>query len=256
MSQTKREPAPTRRGLIAGLGGMAAAQGFLQDALGAQSNPAAVVEDRASNIKITKLTCTPADPKCILKLETNYGITGWGEISNVIPDVATPLANRIFELLDGQNPTRIEHLWQLMYRAHRNLRGGPFMVHTISGIDMALWDIVGKLWNVPIYRLLGGPTRDKIRVYHTDKARKIALPSGRRRTMDLVFGMLAFLVLPAGPAFVCRLLLRYPSQKRIHPVRRTAFRPAEPPGSSQPHSTIDHRWSSGPENMRSLRVRQ
>jgi galactonate dehydratase len=47
------------------------------------------------------------------------------------------------------------------------------MVHTIAAIDIALWDLVGKLWNVPVYRLLGGPTRDRIRVYHTDKALKV-----------------------------------------------------------------------------------
>ncbi len=162
-----------RRRFLSGLGTMAAAQAMLSDAVAAQSNPAANVEDRASTIKITKLTSTPANPKCIVKIETNHGITGWGEISNVQPQVATALANSIFELLDGQNPTRIEHLWQRMYRAHRNLRGGPFMVHTISAIDMALWDIAGKLWGVPVYRLLGGPTRERIRVYHTDQARKI-----------------------------------------------------------------------------------
>ncbi len=161
-----------RRDVVTGMAAMAAAQAVLSDAVGAQSNPAANVADRASGIRITKLTSTPADPKCIVKIETNYGISGWGEISNVEPTVATALANSIFELLDGQNPTRIEHLWQRMYRAHRNLRGGPFMVHTISAIDMALWDIAGKLWGVPVYRLLGGPTRDKIRVYHTPKAVK------------------------------------------------------------------------------------
>src|SRR3954467_11291138 len=52
------------------------------------------------------------------------------------------------------------------------MRGGSFMTHTISAIDMALWDIAGKLYGVPVYRLLGGPTRDKIRMYPTPKAFK------------------------------------------------------------------------------------
>jgi galactonate dehydratase len=64
-----------------------------------------------------------------------------------------------------------------MYRAHRGLRDGPFMVNTISAIDMALWDIAGKLWGVPVYRLLGGPCRDRIRGYHSDKSWK-APPGG------------------------------------------------------------------------------
>ncbi|NJO83598.1 MAG: hypothetical protein HC828_12875 [Blastochloris sp.] len=69
-------------------------------------------------------------------LEPNYfdvqiGITGWGEISNVIPSVATPLANAIFELLDGQNPTRIEHLWQTMFR------GGFFPAGNVVGSAMS-----------------------------------------------------------------------------------------------------------------------
>ena len=67
----------------------------------------------------------------------------------------------------------IEHLWQKLYRAHRDMRGGPFMTHVISAIDMALWDITGKLWGVPVYRLLGGPTRDKIRLYPSAKAHKV-----------------------------------------------------------------------------------
>lgn len=79
----------------------------------------------------------------------------------------------LFELLDGENPTRIEHLWQKIYRSHRDMRGGPFMTHTLAGIDMALWDITGKLWGVPVYRLLGGPTRDKVLMYPSAKATKV-----------------------------------------------------------------------------------
>src|SRR5262249_6359149 len=70
-------------------------------------------------------------------------------------------------------PTGAESLGQKPFRAHRKTRGGPFMVHPTAGTDMALWALTGKLWGVPVYRLLGGPTRDKIRVYPTDKAHKV-----------------------------------------------------------------------------------
>jgi galactonate dehydratase len=158
----------------------AAAGGFglaVNTALGADddNNPAANVADRTTTIKITKLTATPMQRKVFLKLETNHGITGWGEIDQLEPYVAATLARSLFELLDGENPTRIEHLWQKIYRSHRDMRGGPFMTHTLAGIDMALWDITGKLWGVPVYRLLGGPTRDKLRFYPTPGATKVGI---------------------------------------------------------------------------------
>ena len=117
-----------------------------------------------------------------MKIETNHGVVGWGDIKGVDPRVAKPLAESLFELIDGENPTRIEHLWQKLYRAHRDIRGGAFMVHTLAGIDMALWDIAGKLWNVPVYRLLGGPCRDRIRVYHTPQAIKVRRPAALTST--------------------------------------------------------------------------
>ena len=132
-------------------GGLAAA-GFgpgMNEALGVEdsTNPAANVTDRTTSIKITKLTATPVMRKVFLKMETNHGVTGWGEIDQLEPYVATALVKSLFELLDGENPTRIEHLWQKIYRSHRDMRGGPFMTHTLAGIDMALWDITGKLCN-------------------------------------------------------------------------------------------------------------
>ncbi|MBM81313.1 MAG: hypothetical protein CMJ78_12080, partial [Planctomycetaceae bacterium] len=130
-----------------------------------ENNPAANVADKTTSIKITKLTATPMQRKVFLKLETNHGVTGWGEIDQLEPYVAAKLAQSLFELIDGQNPARIEYLWQKIYRAHRDMRGGPFMTHTLASIDMALWDITGKLWGVPVYRLLGGPVRDKLLFY-------------------------------------------------------------------------------------------
>jgi galactonate dehydratase len=149
---------------------------LLADAVGPERNPAAQVEDRASRIRIKSLRAIWVNPVVFLRLETNQGIVGWGDIKGIDPRVARPLAESLFDLLDGENPTRIEYLWQKMYRAHRNLRGGAFMVHTIAGIDQALWDIAGKLYGVPVYRLLGGPCRDRIRVYHTHKAIKVPPP--------------------------------------------------------------------------------
>jgi galactonate dehydratase len=166
----------SRRNLLASAGAAAAGWMLMRDAVGAENNPAVQVEDRASNIKITGFKTYPFGNKTLLKIETNQNIFGWGEIVQLPPEVAAPLMKTVFELIDGENPTRIEYLWQKIYRAHRDFRGGAFMVHTISGIDMALWDITGKLHGVPVYRLLGGPSRDKIRVYPTPKAYKV--PAG------------------------------------------------------------------------------
>jgi galactonate dehydratase len=161
-----------RRELFASMGALAAGAAMLSDAVAQENNPAANVEDRTSTLKIARLTATPVGAKCYCKIETNHGLTGWGEVTGLDPHVAAALLHSLFELLDGENPTRIEFLWQKVYRAHRDMRGGPFMTHTLSAIDMALWDITGKAWGVPVYRLLGGPVRDKARMYPTPKAMK------------------------------------------------------------------------------------
>jgi galactonate dehydratase len=154
-----------------GLGALAAGGALLASGSAAH---AAQVEDRTSTIRITSVRGFPVGPKAYVKIETNHKITGWGEITGLEPRVASALAESLRELLADENPTRIEFLWQKLYRSHRDMRGGPFMTHTISAIDMALWDITGKLWGVPVYRLLGGPTRDKIRMYPVaNKATKL-----------------------------------------------------------------------------------
>jgi galactonate dehydratase len=171
MSDELDQPGINRRVLL-GAAGVAAGAALLNEAT-AGDNPAAGVVDRGATIRIRAMQRHRVGSKVFIKIETNQNVFGWGEISALEPGAANALAQSLFELLDGENPTRIEYLWQKLFRAHRDMRGGPFMVHTIAGIDMALWDITGKLWGVPVHRLLGGPCRDKIRIYPTAKAQKV-----------------------------------------------------------------------------------
>src|SRR4051812_10840784 len=106
--ETKRRGI-TRRKMFASAGVAAAGWMMLRDTGGAD-NPAANVEDRASAVRITALKPYPFGNRTILKLETNRKLTGWGEISQLPSAVAVPLVQSMFEMLDNENPTRIEHL--------------------------------------------------------------------------------------------------------------------------------------------------
>jgi galactonate dehydratase len=100
-----------------------------------------------------------------LKIKTDEGIVGYGEAIVEGRSRTVEMAVKEFEpLLIGEDPRRIEHLWQRMYRG-TFYRGGPILTSAISGIEQALWDILGKSLGVPVYQLLGGAVRDKIRVY-------------------------------------------------------------------------------------------
>lgn len=100
-----------------------------------------------------------------LKIETDEGITGWGE--PVIEGKAATVKAAVDELMEyllGKDPMHIEDHWNVMYRAGF-YRGGPILMSAIAGIDQALWDIKGKYYNAPVYQLLGGKARDKMKVY-------------------------------------------------------------------------------------------
>ncbi|NEU55555.1 galactonate dehydratase [Halorussus sp. MSC15.2] len=101
-----------------------------------------------------------------LRLETSDGLVGWGE--PVVEGRAHTVRAAVEELLDsyllGKSPDRIEDHWQTMYRGGF-YRGGPVLMSAIAGIDQALWDIKGKQFGAPVYELLGGRARDRIRVY-------------------------------------------------------------------------------------------
>jgi galactonate dehydratase len=102
-----------------------------------------------------------------LKMTTEEGIVGLGE--PLLEGRSLTCQTAVKELepwLIGEDPTRVVHLWQAMYK-HAFYRGGPILTSALSGVEQALWDCYGKLMGLPVYRLLGGPTRDKIRVYGT-----------------------------------------------------------------------------------------
>ena len=125
-----------RREMLAA-GGLAASFALFSEAT-AQTNPAGSVADRTTRIRLTNVIPTSFGAKTVVKLETNLGVTGCGEVSQLPPATAKPLIQSMFQVIQDENPTRIEHLWQKLFRAHRDFRGGPFMMHTIAGFDMAL----------------------------------------------------------------------------------------------------------------------
>lgn len=104
---------------------------------------------------------------CFVKVLTDQGIHGWGEAYSVGPDEATVATIRDFgEWIKGKDPRDVEYLWATMYNFTR-FPGGAVINAAISGIEHALWDIAGKAAGVPVYRLLGGRCRDKVRVYQS-----------------------------------------------------------------------------------------
>jgi len=117
-------------------------------------------------MKIKNYTLYQVPPRWLfLKIETDVGIIGWGE--PVIEGKAATVKAAVEELMQyliDKDPMHIEDHWNTMYRGGF-YRGGPILMSAISGIDQALWDIKGKFYNAPIYDLMGGKARDKMKVY-------------------------------------------------------------------------------------------
>jgi len=100
-----------------------------------------------------------------VKITTDDGVAGWGEASlEGHGEVARAAVHAYEELLVGQDPRHVEKLWHSMTRSGF-YRGGPVFGSAVAGIDQALWDIKGKVLGVPVHELLGGPVRDRVRVY-------------------------------------------------------------------------------------------
>lgn len=115
-------------------------------------------------MKITDLELLPADKYLFLRIHTDEGITGIGEVGIWgYLDAAAAVIEKVKKYLIGENPMKTEHIWQFLYRC-LYFRGSVIM-SALSAIDIALWDIKGKYLNVPVYELLGGQCRDRVRTY-------------------------------------------------------------------------------------------
>ena len=151
-----------------GMGGLLAnEQAMIADASAQPINTARALADPRSPIKITRLEIIPVHSlrSIFVKMHTDAGIIGLGEgtVEGKIETVMAAIAQ--LELyLQGKDPRQPAHHWQAMYR-HAFYRGDIILTSALSAVDIAMWDIKGKALGVPVYELLGGPTRDRIKCY-------------------------------------------------------------------------------------------
>ena len=135
-------------------------------------------------MKITALETFLVEPRWLfLAVRTDEGVTGWGE--PVVEGRAATVATAVAELagyLVGRDPAPIEDHWQTMFKG-TFYRGGAILASAVAGIDQALWDIKGKVLGQPVHELLGGPVRQRQRVYgwiHGDDPAELADQAQRR----------------------------------------------------------------------------
>jgi galactonate dehydratase len=117
-------------------------------------------------MKISSLELFKVPPRWLfLKVSTDEGVAGWGEpIVEGRAETVRAAVEELSSYLVGRDPFRIEDHFQAIYRGF--YRGGPILTSALSGIEQALWDIKGRALGVPVYELLGGAARDRVRVYN------------------------------------------------------------------------------------------
>ncbi|WP_353719747.1 galactonate dehydratase [Dyadobacter sp. 676] len=164
MKSTQKSTSVSRRAAIQSVLGIAATGTMLLPRTSYAAAPAPF--QAYGKVKITKLETFLVKPRWIfLKIHTDAGVVGLGE--PLLEGRALTIQTAIKEVepyLVGKDPRAVVHHWQAIYR-HAFYRGGPILTSALSGIDQALWDIKGKLLGVPVHELLGGPTRDRVRIY-------------------------------------------------------------------------------------------
>lgn len=120
--------------------------------------------EEAVRLKITDVACVQSGREVYVKVVADDGLTGYGEATGFAPRATVGMLEELRPYLLGEDPRRIEHHWQEGFR-RLFIRGGPITGSALAGIDIALWDLKGKALGVPVYELLGGLARDRVRVY-------------------------------------------------------------------------------------------
>jgi galactonate dehydratase len=139
----------------------------------------------------------------LVKVTTDSGLVGWGETTlEGKPRSTAAAVEELADYLVGKDPLLIEHHWQHIYRS-AFFRGGNVVMTALSGIDQALWDIAGKHHGVPVYQLLGGKVRDRVRVYahwgiQSMEERALAAARERLEQLQAAGGYMAFKSGPPG----------------------------------------------------------
>jgi len=119
-----------------------------------------------SGSRIARVEVFPVPPRWVfVRIETADGLVGWGEASlEGYADVVSAAVEQFAEYLVGRDAALIEDHWQVLTKG-QFYRGGPVLASAVSGVDQALWDLLGKRLGVPVHQLLGGAVRDRIRAY-------------------------------------------------------------------------------------------
>jgi galactonate dehydratase len=136
---------------------------------------------------------------CFVKVMTDAGIFGFGEAYSVGPDEATVATIKDFKgWLLGKDPRNVEYLWATMYNFTR-FPGGAVINAAMSGIEHALWDIAGKAAGLPVYMLLGGKCRDRVRCYQSAGGRTPAQLAESAKALIAKYGYTAIKMAPHPP---------------------------------------------------------
>ncbi|MBB31774.1 MAG: isomerase [Gemmatimonadetes bacterium] len=151
-------------------------------------------------MKITAIKTVMANygsrPRNLVKVETDEGIYGWGEAYSIGPDLSVkPIVDYIATWFVGEDPRRIEYLMMKTHQQFRFPPGGTGLA-AISGIEHALWDISGKAAGLPVYMLLGGNVRDKVRVYQSVGGKTAEQAAESAQRLNENWGFTAFKTSP------------------------------------------------------------